>query len=91
VTALATVFRIARSRGADITKEMLGEDFRGFLVVDRWAAYRWVARGMRQLCWAHYLEATVIQGRGAASFETPQEKAGFGWPTPAAARDNCHG
>jgi len=53
VTALVTVFRIARSRGAEVTKEMLGEDFRGFLVVDRWAAYRWVARGMRQLCWAH--------------------------------------
>jgi len=53
VTALITVFRIARSRGAEVTKEMLGEDFRGFLVVDRWAAYRWVARGMRQLCWAH--------------------------------------
>jgi transposase len=55
VTALVTVFRIARSRGAEVTKEMLGEDFRGFLVVDRWAAYRWVARGMRQLCWAHLL------------------------------------
>jgi transposase len=53
VTALVTVFRIARSRGAEVTKEMLGEGFRGFLVVDRWAAYRWVARGMRQLCWAH--------------------------------------
>jgi transposase len=53
VTALVTVFRIARSRGAEVTKEMLGQDFRGFLVVDRWAAYRWVARGMRQLCWAH--------------------------------------
>ena len=55
VTALVTVFRIARSRGAEVTKEMLGEDFRGFLVVDRWAAYRWVARGMRQLCWAHLI------------------------------------
>ena len=53
VTALVTVFRIARSRGAEVTKEMLGENYRGFLVVDRWAAYRWVARGRRQLCWAH--------------------------------------
>jgi len=53
VTALITVFRIARSRGAQVTKEMLGEDFRGFLVVDRWSAYRWVARGRRQLCGAH--------------------------------------
>lgn len=55
VTALVTVYRIVRSRGAQVTKEMLGEDFRGFLVVDRWAAYRWVARGRRQLCWAHLI------------------------------------
>ena len=54
-TAVATVFRIVRSRGAEVTQEMLGKDFRGFLVVDRWAAYRWVARGMRQLCWAHLI------------------------------------
>ncbi len=53
VTAVVTVFRIARSRGAEIAKEMLGEDFRGFLVADRWSAYRWKPRGMRQACWAH--------------------------------------
>ncbi len=53
VTAIATVFRIARSRGSKIAKEMLGEDFGGFLVVDRWSAYLWKPRGMRQLCWAH--------------------------------------
>lgn len=55
VTSLVTVYRIVRSRGAQVTKEMLGEDFRGFLVVDRWSAYRWVARGRRQLCWAHLI------------------------------------
>lgn len=53
VSAVATVFRIARSRGAQVAKEMLGEDFRGFLVVDRWSAYLWKPRGMRQVCWAH--------------------------------------
>jgi len=53
VTAVATVFRIARSRGAQVAKEMLGEDFAGFLVVDRWSAYLWKPRGMRQVCWAH--------------------------------------
>jgi transposase len=53
VSTIATVFKIARSRGAQVTKEMLGEDFRGFLVVDRWSAYLWKPRGMRQVCWAH--------------------------------------
>jgi len=53
VSALTTVFRIARSRGSKVAKEMLGEDFAGFLIVDRWSAYLWKPRGMRQLCWAH--------------------------------------
>lgn len=39
VSAAATVFRIACSRGSKVAKEMLGEDFGGFLVVDRWSAY----------------------------------------------------
>lgn len=50
-SALVTVFQIAKSRGAGVAKQMLGEDFSGFLVVDRWAAYEWVP--LRQLCWSH--------------------------------------
>jgi transposase len=52
-TALVTVFQIAKSRGAQVIKGMLGEGFSGFLVVDRWSAYEWVE--LRQLCWAHLL------------------------------------
>ena len=52
-TALVTVFQIAKSRGAVVAKQMLGEAFAGFLVVDRWAAYEWTE--LRQLCWAHLL------------------------------------
>ena len=52
-TVLVTVFRVARSRGAAVAKDLLGEDFRGFLVVDRWAGYEW--HPYRQLCWAHLL------------------------------------
>jgi transposase len=74
VTALVTVFRIARSRGTEVTKEMLGEDFRGFLVVDRWAAYRWVARGMRQLCWAHLIrDFCCFAERGGAGGEIGEQ------------------
>jgi transposase len=50
-TAKATVFQISKSRGASVAKEMLGENFPGTLVVDRWAAYNWVET--RQVCWAH--------------------------------------
>lgn len=55
-SALVTVFLIAKSRGTDVAKQLLGECFSGVLVVDRWAAYRWVE--LRQLCWAHLLRDT---------------------------------
>jgi transposase len=68
VSAAATVFRIARSRGAKVAKQMLGEDFRGFLVVDRWSAYLWKPRGMRQVCWAHLVrDFRSFVERGGAS------------------------
>ena len=52
-TALVTVFQIAKSRGAIVAKQLLGDTFSGFLVVDRWSAYEWTE--LRQLCWAHLL------------------------------------
>jgi transposase len=53
VAGAVTVFLISRSRGAAVSKEMLGESFAGHLVTDRWSAYTWVAVGRRQLCWGH--------------------------------------
>lgn len=55
VTTWVTVFKIAATRGADIAKQMLGEDFRGTLVSDRWTGYGWVDADRRQLCWAHII------------------------------------
>ena len=52
-TPLVSVFLIASSRGSKIAKELLGEAFAGTLVTDRWAGYAWVAKALRQLCWAH--------------------------------------
>ena len=55
VTSLVTVFRIARSRGEDVAKELLGAGFRGFLGSDRWSGYAWVKAARRQLCWSHLI------------------------------------
>jgi transposase len=52
-TVFVTLFRVARSRGADVAKEMLGADFAGFLGTDRWSAYTFVDPARRQLCWSH--------------------------------------
>lgn len=52
-TLLVVVFRIAPRRGSQVPKQVLGEDFNGFLISDRWAAYDWYDPGLRQLCWSH--------------------------------------
>jgi transposase len=53
VTAAATVFTVARSRGSTVIKGLLGEAFAGILGSDRWSAYGWVEPTRRQVCWAH--------------------------------------
>jgi transposase len=53
VTALATVFHIARSRGRSALHELLGADYRQVLTSDRWSAYNAHPLRQRQICWAH--------------------------------------
>lgn len=52
-TSLVSVFVIAKSRGGDVAKAALGEDFQAMLTTDRWSAYHWVDVIRRQLCWSH--------------------------------------
>ncbi len=53
VTTQVTVFLVSQSRGSKVAKQLLGEDFTGFLVTDRWSAYGWADLHLRQLCWSH--------------------------------------
>src|SRR5207253_8809239 len=53
VTAVATVFTIAPSRGRGGIQGLLGAAFAGYLITDRWSAYTWVDPARRQVCWAH--------------------------------------
>jgi transposase len=55
VTAWVTVFQIATNRGAAVARDILGEDWVGFLVTDRWSGYGWADKGLRQVCWSHLL------------------------------------
>ena len=52
-TALVVVFRITFSRGGEVAKALLGEDFTGFLGTDRSGGYNWYDLGLRQICWSH--------------------------------------
>jgi transposase len=53
VTALVTVFHIARSRGGAVARSLLGPGWHWVVTSDRYSAYQWLARRRRQLCWAH--------------------------------------
>jgi transposase len=53
VTAVATVFTLAPSRGRGVIQGLLGARFAGYLISDRWAAYTWLDPTQRQVCWAH--------------------------------------
>jgi Transposase IS66 family/Family of unknown function (DUF6444)/zinc-finger binding domain of transposase IS66 len=52
-TTLLTVFTLAASRGRGVITGLLGEDFGGRLVSDRYSAYGWLPLEQRQVCWAH--------------------------------------
>jgi transposase len=52
-TTVVSVFRIAFSRGGEVVKEVLGDDFTGFLCTDRWSGYNWFDLALRQVCWSH--------------------------------------
>jgi len=51
VTSYLAVFSIRHLRDRASAQDLLGPEFTGVLVSDRYAAYNWVRR--RQLCWAH--------------------------------------
>jgi transposase len=53
VTAVATVFTLAPSRGRGVIQGLLGASFAGYLISDRWSAYTWIEPDRRQVCWAH--------------------------------------
>lgn len=52
-TTAVAVFLIVKSRGKAVAQAMLGKNFRGTLISDRWCAYNWVHALSRQVCWAH--------------------------------------
>jgi transposase len=49
------LFVIRRSRGQDVLREVLGEDYSGILICDCWRVYDFLAKASIQRCWAHLL------------------------------------
>ena len=53
VTGTLALFLIRKNRSGKAAQDLLGSDFAGILVSDRWTAYAWVDVTRRQVCWAH--------------------------------------
>jgi transposase len=50
-TTLICIFFIRKGRNMAVSHEILGKNFSGILISDRYSAYNWV--DFRQLCWPH--------------------------------------
>jgi transposase len=58
-SALAACFRIDPNRSQAAAKELLGEQFGGFVVTDRYVGYHFLDVLQQQLCWAHVIRQMI--------------------------------
>src|SRR3954447_5895376 len=75
VTAMATVFTIAPSRGAEVARGILGAAAAKVVISDRLKSYNWIRR--RQFCWAHLRrDFQAMIDRGGESAEVGRRLLG---------------
>ena len=70
VTPLFTVFTIAKSRGGDVARALLGSEDGQVVGSDRFSAYEWIMARWRQICWAHLrrdFQAMIDRGGGGVA------------------------
>jgi len=48
-----TYFKIYQHRNQTSAKALIGEDYSGIVINDRYGAYNWLSQDQRQYCWAH--------------------------------------
>lgn len=58
-SALVACFRIDPARSQAAAKELLGEEFGGFVISDRYAGYHFLDVLQQQLCWCHVIRQLV--------------------------------
>ena len=61
----AAFLKLEEHRGQDEAKALIGENFIGVSVTDRYCAYHWIDAKRRQMCWAHLVrdfESIMLQG-----------------------------
>jgi len=55
VTSAATLFQVAKGRGGEVLRGLLGDEFDGIVGSERLKTYRCLDVDRRQLCWAHLI------------------------------------
>jgi transposase len=74
VTPVLTVFQQVLSRSAAAARQLLGDNYGGIVVSDRYSAYSWLPLEQRQLCWAHIKrDLTAIAERSGVSAPVGQD------------------
>lgn len=79
VAPLATLFLIRTSRAAEVARELIGADFKGIVITDRYTSYHWIKQTLRQFCRAHLLrdfQAMIDVGGQAAEIGAVLKKQG---------------
>lgn len=60
------VYHLTDTRAGQVAKDLLGEDFAGVLVSDRYSGYNWLDVNQRQACYSHLLrDFQALSERGA--------------------------
>lgn len=73
-SALEACYRIDPSRSQKAAKQLIGEDFGGFAVTDRYAGYHFLDVLQQQLCWAHVIrQLTEVSERAGVTGRRGQQ------------------
>jgi transposase len=85
VTPFVSFFEVALSRSGATAQALIGKDYGGVVVSDRYSSYTWIEQCQRQVCWAHLKrDFTAISQRKGISKDIGQallfrEKRLFRW------------
>jgi transposase len=78
VTAMATVFTIARNRSARVARGLLGDKEDQVVSSDRFKSYDWLWAYWRQICWSHLRrDFQAMIDRGGAGEATGRQLLGL--------------
>jgi len=78
VSASVVIFEVALSRAKTVAQGLIGADFSGIVVSDRYRGYEWLDASQRQLCWAHIKrDLTAMTERSGASEEIGTALLGY--------------